>query len=105
MIITNDNVIYDFFPESIEKEIKQNIIVILSTIQGTVVLNRKLGLDISFIDTPANIGLITCKAKILQAIAEREPRVEVLEIRFIDGEIENGNFRIEVEVEILDEYK
>ncbi len=107
MIVTNQKKIFNFFPNTIEEEIEQNIRVILGTYRGTVPLNRKFGIDTSFIDNPSNKALIISKLKISEAIQEFEPRVEVTKIS-IERDIENalnGDFTMLVEVNIKDEFK
>ncbi len=107
MIITNKTQEYNLQPSTVEEEIAQNIRVILNTIKGTVPLNRNLGLDISFIDEPANTALMRCKFTILEAINKDEPRVEVIDINVQNNKENalNGDFTIEVEVEILNEFR
>ncbi len=107
MIVTNKKQFYNLQPKTIEDEILQNICVILNTYKGTVPLNRKLGVDISFIDTPSNLGLIKSKMLIAEAIQKYEPRASVTKVvlnKALGNDME-GDFNIEVEVDILDEFK
>lgn len=107
MIVTNKKSLYNLLPSTIEDEIIQNICLILNTYKGTVPLNRNLGVDISFIDTPANVGLIKSKMLIAEAVQRYEPRVEVTSVSIKKDLKDNieGDFNILVEVNILDEFK
>lgn len=107
MVITNKAQDYNLFPETTEESVAQNIRLILSTYKGTVPLNRNLGIDTTFIDMPSNKGLLISKLRIVEAIQKDEPRVEVSSISIEKDEESalNGDFKIKVEVNILDEFK
>jgi phage baseplate assembly protein W len=96
----------NLFPESIEEEVSQNIHVLLSTIRGTVPLDRRLGLDISFIDEPEPRGMMKLAIYALETIQEYEPRAEVMEIEFEPQaeDAADGKLYPKVTVRIKDEY-
>ncbi len=107
MIITSTLKEINLLPNTLEEEISQNIHTILNTIKGTVALNRNFGIDIGFLDNVSDKGLIKCKMAILNAISTYEPRVKVIKVNVKKDVVnaQNGDFYIEVEVNILDEYK
>lgn len=99
--------IYNLTPTNTQDEIAQNINIILSTIKGTVPLDRNFGIDISFIDNPTPSAFMKAKIVIAEAIKEHEQRVEVLSIKINvdESDFKSGDFGIKVKVRILDEYK
>lgn len=73
------------------EDLRQCIKILMSTIKGSVFLDRRFGIDGSVIDMPIN-RLGTLFEAINTAIEEYEPRVEVLEIvpyrSTLDGAVE-----------------
>lgn len=63
-------------------EIAQNIRTILTTIRGTVPLDRGLGMDITALDTPIEWAKAQLTAQVYDVLQEYEPRAEVLEVDF-----------------------
>lgn len=63
-------------------EIIQNVRMILSTIRGTVYLDRDFGLNPDLIDTPQLQAAFKYREEIISQIERYEPRVNVLEIDF-----------------------
>lgn len=68
--------------------IMQNIQTIVSTPAGTVPLDRSFGIDTASLDGPLNeVTRARVTDRIVQAIREYEPRVEVTRIEYeADGE-------------------
>ena len=96
----------NWFPQTTIEEIIQNVAVLLTTIVGTVILDRRLGLNATFIDEPAPRGMMNARIFVLETIQEYEPRVEVMEIDFVpkaDATL-NGKFYPRVVVRIYDEF-
>ena len=94
------------FPQTIIEEILQNVSVLLTTVVGSVPLDRSLGLNATFIDNPAQKAMMKLAVFALQTVQDYEPRVEVMEIDFIpdlDDAME-GLFYPRMVVRILDEY-
>lgn len=91
-------------PETLEEEILQNIRMILSTPQFTVPLDREFGLSQRFIDKPIPIAKTIGVAEVLDAVEKYEPRVEVLEVTFIESpeDGQHGKLIPQVEVRIID---
>ena len=96
----------NWFPETILEEILQNVAILLTTIIGTVPLDRKLGLPITFIDEPQPRGMMQLSIFVLETLQEYEPRVVVTEVDFVPdpNAAMHGTLYPRVVVRILDEY-
>ncbi|MGG4034199.1 GPW/gp25 family protein [Paenibacillus cisolokensis] len=70
-----------FAAEGIEA-ILQNVRTIVTTVKGTVPLDRGFGVDYIDLDTPIPIAQAQLTAKILDAIEQYEPRVEVVSVQY-----------------------
>ena len=96
----------NMFPKTALEEIIQNVRMILSTVRGTVPLDRNLGLDATFVDAPIMRAMMTFAVYATETIQDYEPRVAVEEIEWLprpdaalDGRLYPG-----VKVRILDEF-
>lgn len=94
---------FTFSPASIIEEISQNICLLLSTVKGSVTLDRNLGLQGDFIDDPTPRAIMKFRIYITELIKEYEPRVEVKKIIFENVGI-GDEVKIRLEVNILDEF-
>ena len=72
----------NLFPTTALEEILQNVRMILTTVAGSVPLDRAFGLTVSFIDDPEPRGMMKARIFLLEAIQDYEPRVEVTEVDF-----------------------
>jgi hypothetical protein len=63
-------------------EVLQNVMVIVNTRIGTVMLDRKFGLDFSFIDAPQNKAQLMLVQQLCQGLTNFEPRVTFTHIQF-----------------------
>ncbi len=61
-------------------EIIQNVKTILSTIKGTVPLDRAFGVDWFFVDMPTPAAQAAFTAEIVTEIEKQEPRVKVIRV-------------------------
>lgn len=77
-VAITDNHNIDFSPPTKAAEVIQNIRTIVSTPKYSVPLDRALGIDYSALDNPTQVA----QAKIINAIADYEPRAEVTGITF-----------------------
>ena len=100
----------NWFPSTVIEEIIQNVAVLMTTIEGTVPLDRNFGISASIIDEPHPRAMIELSVHIVHAVQEFEPRVQVLEVGFTPIEVEaitsaalDGKLYPEVVVRILDE--
>ncbi|KEQ22301.1 GPW/gp25 family protein [Paenibacillus tyrfis] len=64
----------------------QNVRTILTTVQGTVPLDRGFGIDIVDIDTPIEVARALLSGRIIDAVRKYEPRVEVVSVNFLAEE-------------------
>lgn len=88
----------DFAPATVAEEVLQNVRTIITTVQGSVPLDRAFGIDGEVVDLPINVAKAKLTNEIFRAIRRYEPRVEVTKIAF-SGE-ETGRLLPEVTVEI-----
>ena len=79
----------------------QNVRFLLSTPKFTVPLDRDFGLSQRFIDKPLPVAESLFRAEILDAIEKYEPRVEVENVTFEQGDT-LGMLIPRVEVNIVD---
>lgn len=68
------------FPESEQVEILQNVKTILTTMKGTVPLDRDFGIDASIIDKPVTVVKPLIVKEIKEAIEEYEPRAKLVSV-------------------------
>jgi len=96
----------NWFPITTFEEIIQNVAVILTTIAGTVPLDRRIGMPITSIDEPMQRGMMELTIFAIETIQEYEPRVEVQEVDFATNPADalDGKLYPKVTVRILDEY-
>lgn len=69
--------IINFAPKTVLEEVDQNIKCILTTLAGTVPLDREFGLDSSSTDLPTPFLQSQMTNKIIAAIQDFEPRAVV----------------------------
>jgi uncharacterized protein len=72
----------NFFPSTLEEEIRQNIETIVTTIAGSVPLDRGFGLPVTAIDNSPLIARARLTGQVMTAIAKQEPRVEVTSVDY-----------------------
>lgn len=70
------------FSASDEKEVLQNVAVILATRIGSVPLDRTFGTDWSAVDQPRPLAAQRMKAAVVDAIDRHEPRAVVEQVTF-----------------------
>lgn len=63
-------------------EILQNVRVILTTVAGTVPMNRAFGLDMSSVDEPVELAQARMTPVIIEAVRQFEPRAEVVKVSY-----------------------
>ena len=94
------------FPQTVIEEILQNVSVLLTTVVGSVPLDRNLGIKANFIDEPAQRAKMRLSIFALETIQDYEPRVEVLEVGFVQRSDDalDGRFYPRMVVRIHDEF-
>ena len=81
------NIKVDFTTDSsIDTEILTSIQTLCSTYEGTIPLDRRVGLDSSVISGSIDISKEVITADIFDKIEKYIPEVEVIEISFKEGE-------------------
>ena len=81
------NIKVDFMTDgSIDTEILTSIQTLCSTYEGTIPLDRRVGLDSSVISESIDISKEIITADIFDKVEKYIPEVEVIEVSFKDGE-------------------
>lgn len=79
----------NFAPSNEVEEVIQNVAVLLGTMKYSVPYDRTLGLQASFLDATSPIAQARFNSEIVTLLKEREPRAQVIEVRYRRDEI-NG---------------
>jgi hypothetical protein len=95
---SQENFEINFAPSSVVDEVLQNIAMILSTVKGTVPLDRGFGISDRFVDRPVTAAQALIRADIYEAIERYESRAQIVDI-IIDYNI-SGSLTIKTEVKI-----
>ena len=81
------NIKVDFMTDgSIDTEILTSIQTLCSTYEGTIPLDRRVGLDSSVISESIDISKEIITADIFDKVEKYIPEVEVIEVSFKEGE-------------------
>ena len=83
-----------------EEEILQNVKTIVATLQGSVPLDRSFARSGEALDNPLNKAVAAETASIYRAIKQYEPRVEIVDVSFVQENIGNREGVIEPRVKI-----
>lgn len=97
----------DFAPKDILTEIIQNVRTIISTMQFSVPLDRRFGIDGTVIDLPVSVAMARISAEVIRAVTEYEPRCRVVSVDFeetITTDAEEGRLTPKVSIAIKDEW-
>lgn len=90
----------DFDPASMPLEIVQNVRTILSTVKGTVPMDRLFGLSATMLDKPTPDAMAMMSSEIYGAIRKYEPRCRVKSINFEADE--DGRLSPKVRIEVYE---
>ena len=88
----------NFSPQTTVEEVLQNVRTILTTIKGSVPLDRDFGIDGSYVDAPMPVAKAKLASEIMSAVQKYEPRATITSIDFT-GEM-NGMLKPRIEVRI-----
>lgn len=83
-IITNSNKKNYNLKPNLEEEIEQNILNIVTRIQGNVPLNREKGISTEYVDSPSEEVKQLIVSELIEEIEREEPRFEIEDIEFLD---------------------
>lgn len=89
----------DLFPQTELVEVIQNVRTIITTIQGTVPLDRDFGIDVDVIDKPINVVRPLLVKEIKEKLEKYEPRAKLVSINW-DGDGMEGKLIPTVRVAI-----
>lgn len=78
----NSNTGIDFSPRSTTAEILQNVRTIISTVQGSIPLDRDFGVNADMLDKPLPVAQAELSTAIIMAIKKYEPRASVSKLSF-----------------------
>lgn len=95
----------DIYPLTLNEEdpvksVRQNVLMVLATIRGSVPLYRDFGLSAEALDKPINVARTLLISDIRESIEKYEPRATVKNIRFVVDAAEPSKLKPVVEVEI-----
>ena len=98
LVNANKQPALDFAPGLVAEEVLQNVRTIITTIKGSIPLDREFGIDGEVVDLPINVAKAKMTNEIFRAIRIYEPRAVIESISF-DGEL-SGRLLPTVEVSI-----
>lgn len=81
-------------------EILQNVRIIVNTRIGTVMLDRKFGLNYSFLDAPMNKAQLIIVQQMCLGLTQFEPRITFTGIRFSPNIVNPGEMDVMLAVHI-----
>ena len=88
----------DFAPGTVVEEVLQNVRTIITTIKGSIPLDRAFGIDGEVVDLPINVARAKLTNEIFRAIRLYEPRAVIEGITF-EADL-NGRLSPTVEVSV-----
>ena len=89
----------DFAPATEAKEILQNVKTILSTVKGSVPMDRAFGVDGIVTDLPVPAAQARMTSEIVAAVRTVEPRAKVVSVSY-EGDENDGEVRPRVRLMI-----
>lgn len=92
-------------PRDLVTEVLQNVRMILSTIKGTVPLDRDFGLTATVIDTPIDRAHALITAEVYEQLNRYEPRAQIVRVYFAgnEGNAADGQLLPQVELKVADD--
>jgi len=81
-------------------EVLQNVRVIINTRIGTVMLDRRFGLDFTFLDAPMNRAQLMIVQQLCMGLTQFEPRVTFKNIKFSPSLASPGRMDVLLSVSI-----
>ena len=98
LVSANKKPAIDLAPNEVVAEVLQNVRTIITTIKGSIPLDRAFGIDGDVVDLPINVAKAKLTNEIFRAIRVYEPRAVIESIDF-EGDL-NGRLLPTVEVSI-----
>ena len=87
---------------SVVNEIKDNLLTLLSTAEGSVPLDRSYGIDVDLIDDPSVVAQALLQQEIIEKVEKYEPRVLV---KSVEISIEGSALNVKILIESNPDYK
>lgn len=87
---------------SVVNEIKDNLLTLLSTAEGSVPLDRSYGIDVDLIDDPSVVAQALLQQEIIEKVEKYEPRVLV---KSVEISIEGSALKVKILIESNPDYK
>jgi len=83
------------------REIVQNVAVLMLTPIMSQVLDRRLGLDMSFVDRPIPIAQNMLISEMADKVHEFEDRIDIVDVEFLPSAAEAGHLYARVTLKFL----
>ena len=90
----------NFAPDNVLDEIIQNVMII-TTVKGSVPMDREFGIDASVVDRPIMAVQAILTSEIMDAVSHFEPRARVTAVNY-KGDAEDGILMPVVRIEVID---
>ena len=91
----------DFAPASTAMEVLQNVRTILTTVRGSVPMNREFGINADVVAMPIGNAQAQLTADIIATVTKYEPRAKVKKVIY-EGDEESGQLRPTVRIEVIE---
>lgn len=75
----------DWKPQSTADEVLQNVRCVISTVLGSVPLDREFGVSSAWLDDAGPVAEMKLRILLIDAIERFEPRAKIKSITFVDG--------------------
>ena len=90
----------NLMPKTELEEIAQNVRMIISTVRGSVPMDRNFGVDARLIDEPISAAQAKLTAGIATAIREQEPRARLMRVKYA-GDPNDGQLIITAQIGVV----
>jgi hypothetical protein len=82
------------------REIIQNVKTILSTVKGSVPLDREFGIKGDYVDQPMQVARALYAAEIVEEVEKQEPRVKVTQVTWGTDDAMDGKMKPIVRIKV-----
>ncbi len=84
VVVTGEPGEITIHPQSILEEVIQNVRMIVTTIRGTLPLDRDFGISNHLVDTPIERAKALISREIIEQVEKYEPRARITRVQFIE---------------------
>lgn len=99
--VTTNAAEINLMPSTELEEIAQNVRMIISTVRGSVPMDRNFGVDARLIDEPISSAQAKLTAGIATAIREQEPRARLMRVTYA-GDPNDGQLTITARIGVAE---